>query len=194
MSKKGSGLGYSGRGITTNMGRESKAIAKLRIDLSPDLKLIAHEFVPSYSSGCCSLVWENPAYGELFLTQYVKAAEISKVLEALPKYKYIAQSVAIAHEEWKQLQGLPLGSILYWKYSYSNTFQYRDIKISSFWNREEKIGEDWIYSGTYELEDFRGATGADRKYYLPSGKEIVRTNWNHSQAWALATRRWELNN
>lgn len=191
---RGMGLGYSGKGISTNMGKESKAIAKIRFDLSADLDLIEHEFVPSYSTGHCSLIWNNAAYGKLVLVEYVKALEISKILDALPKWKYVAQSVAIAHEEWKQSQSLPIGTTVCWKYSFSNVFQYRDIKISSFWKREERIGDDWVYSGTLELDDLRGATNSDRKYYLPSGDEIVRTNWNHSQAWAMATRRWELNN
>lgn len=194
---KGKGLGYSGRGFKTNMNKNAKAIAALydRLELEPDLELIEDEFAPSKSSGHCILAWNNPAYGKLLLAEYVKPSEISKVLDELPKWKYVAQSSAIAYEEWNKSLILPDGSVILWKLSCDFTFKTRDIKYGSFWKREEKISnDDWRYVDLIDAPDFRGATSGDRKYYLPSGEEVMRTNWNQNQEWFSAVRRWDLNN
>lgn len=194
---KGKGKGYSGRGIRTNTGRNDKAIAALQARIESDfseLELIDYPMAPSHCSGHCILVWYNSAYGDLNLAEYVKPSQITEILDNLPKWKYVAQSVAIAHEEWQRSQFLPVGAKVYWKHSYSNSFQYRDIKHDSLWKREERIGDDWRFAKVLELPDFRGATTCDRKYYLPSGEEIVRSDWNHNAAWFEAVRRWDTNN
>lgn len=194
---RGQGKGYSGRGIRTNTGKSEKAIAALqtRIDSeSPELELINTEMAPSFASGHCILIWNNPAYGKLTLAEYVNPSQIAEVLNELPKWKYVAQSTAIAHEEWQRSQVLPVGSMVYWKYSYSNTFQYRDTKHDSLWKREERIGDDWRFVKALELPDFRGATSCDHRYYLRSGEEVLREDWNQNQEWFAAVRRWDLNN
>lgn len=196
-TNKGNGKGYSGRGILTNTGKNDKAIAALQARIEsnfPELELINYPIAPSHCSGHCILVWNNPAYGKLTLVEYVKPSQVAEVLDNLPRWKYVAQSVEIAHEEWQRSQFLPVGSMVYWKYSYSNTFQYRDTKHDSLWKREERIGDDWRFVKALELPDFRGATSCDRRYYLPSGEEIMRYDWNHNAAWFEAVRRWDTNN
>lgn len=194
----GCGLGYSGKGIRTNMGRSKSSkrlIGTLKESLEPELEIVEHENIPSLCSGYYSLIWMHPAFEKIALAQYVTAKEIANVIKYLPKWKYIAQSVAIAKGEWERVQVLPEGSVIYWKYSFSNSFQFRDTKAASpYWKREERAGNDWRYVSTLELNDFRGATSLDRKYYLPSGDEIIRMNWNHNAEWSAAIRRWELNN
>jgi|GEM_PF-3840477 len=190
ISQKGYGCGYSGRGIRTNMGKGVRLIAKLRETLDPELEIVDNEFVPSFNSGCYSLIWHS-TFGELALTQYVTAKEIEKILGGILKWKYVAQSVAIAKSEWESEQVLPIGAYILWKYSCSNSFQYRDTKTPTLWKRQERIGDDWRYVGSLELEDFRGATSCDRKYFLPSGDELLRIDWNHNAEWYSAVRRWE---
>jgi hypothetical protein len=176
------------------MGKGVRLIAKLRGTLDPELEIVDHEAVPSYSSGNYSLIWHS-TFGELTLAQYVKAQEVEKALGDILKWKYVAQSVAIAKSKWQSEQGvLPIGAYILWKYACSNTFQYRDTKTATLWKREERIGNDWRYLGSLELNDFRGATSCDRKYFLPSGEEILRNDWNHNAEWFAAIRRWEFNN
>lgn len=193
ISQKGYGCGYSGRGTKTNMGKGVKLIDKLRGTLDSELEIVDQEAVPSYSSGSYSLIWQSQ-FGELTLAQYVKAKEIEKILEEILKWKYVAQSVAIAKCKWESEQVLPIGAYILWKYACSNSFQYRDMKTPTLWKRQERIGDDWRYVGSLELEDFRGATSCDRKYFLPSGDELLRIDWNHNAEWYSAVRRWEANN